>query len=124
MIAHEYGHHVQDLLGTSARAQRSAQRRRARRGLGAAGAAGRLLRRGVGGERRDSGFLEDLTEADVRDGLSAAAAVGDDRIQRAATGRVDPSRGPTAPRLSGRSGSGPVWPAATPGSCDTFSGAL
>ena len=34
-------------------------------------------------------IVEDITDQDIADGLSAAAAVGDDRIQEAATGRVD-----------------------------------
>jgi predicted metalloprotease len=38
----------------------------------------------------DTGYIEELTEADIRDGLDAAAAVGDDRIQQSTAGRIDP----------------------------------
>jgi hypothetical protein len=43
-------------------------------------------------EQEDTGvpFLEPLSDQDIADALSAAAAVGDDRIQQAATGRVSP----------------------------------
>jgi predicted metalloprotease len=37
----------------------------------------------------DQSDVESITDADVRDGLNAAAAVGDDRIQEQATGRID-----------------------------------
>jgi len=35
-------------------------------------------------------FLAAVTDKDLQDALSAASAVGDDRIQKAATGRVSP----------------------------------
>ena len=54
VIAHEVGHHVQNLLGISDRCRRPASgrgEREANAALGAAGAAGRLLRRRVGVSR-------------------------------------------------------------------------
>ena len=35
-------------------------------------------------------FLEPLSDKDIADALSAASSVGDDRIQKASTGRVNP----------------------------------
>ncbi len=74
------------------------------------------------GRALDTGFIEDLTRQDVAQALDAAAAVGDDRIQERAEGRVTPeswTHGSAQQRqtwfVRGIEGSGP-------NSCDTFKG--
>ena len=88
VVAHEVGHHVQDLLGTSAEVSGRSEDER----IGDEGLSVRLELQadcyaGVWAKTvYDRGLLDpgDTTEA-----LDAAAGVGDDRIQAEATGRVD-----------------------------------
>ncbi len=104
IVAHEVGHHVQNLLGLLARVEQ------ARRGRGDAVANAMQVRvelmadclAGVWARRADEtrGILE---RGDIEEGLNAAAAVGDDRIQGAAQGHVVPesfTHGSSAQRVA------------------------
>lgn len=95
VIAHELGHHVQNLLGLTARVERD---RRA--GPDSASVALELQAdcfAGIWGHaasqsgRFQAGHVE-LEPGDADEALRAAASIGDDRLQRMATGRVMPER--------------------------------
>ncbi len=93
VLAHEYGHHVQDLLGTMSkvRTQKGSSSDSVRLELQADCYAGMWTKSAT--TAPDSGgepYIVDLTRDDVNRALDAAAAVGDDRIQRRSSGRVDP----------------------------------
>ena len=117
VIAHEFGHHVQNLLGTSARVQQDP-----RPGATSASVALELQAdcyAGVWGHH--AGNMKQLDSGDIEEALNAAAAIGDDRLQKQTQGRVVPesfTHGSSAQRVrwfkrgmdSGR-----------PQDCDTFS---
>ena len=95
VVAHEYGHHVQDLQGSLVNAQRDPQGATGggvRTELQADCYAGIWAHYAAITTQESTGvpYLEPLSDNDIRDALSAASSVGDDRIQKQATGRVNP----------------------------------
>lgn len=94
VVAHEYGHALQDQLGLLGRAQQDPQGPNSggvRIELMADCLAGVWAKNasttdGAGGKP----FLKPLTDSDIKSALSAASAVGDDRIQQKTQGQVNP----------------------------------
>lgn len=89
ILAHEYGHHVQNQLGllntSSYNRDRGPQSMTVYTELQADCLAGIWISHAV-----DTGYLSQLTEEEVRQSLDAAASVGDDRVQRQTQGYVSP----------------------------------
>lgn len=91
VIAHEVGHHVQNLLGISEKVQHARQR--------AGEAEGNALSvrlelqadclAGVWGKRTDT-MKHVMEPGELEQALTAAAAIGDDRLQQQARGRIVP----------------------------------
>jgi len=93
VLAHEYGHHIQNLLGTMGRVktQQGAKSDAVRLELQADCYAGMWAKAATSTEDEDGNVLiSELTDDDIQQAIDAATAVGDDRIQAASGGDVDP----------------------------------
>ncbi|MGL4173331.1 MAG: KPN_02809 family neutral zinc metallopeptidase [Actinomycetota bacterium] len=94
VVAHEYAHHVQNLLGVLDAAQRDPQ------GPQSGAVRVELMADCLAGvwahhasrttDAEGNALLKPLTQRDIDSALSAASAVGDDRIQEKAQGQVNP----------------------------------
>jgi uncharacterized protein len=120
VIAHEVGHHVQQQLGTSQEVRRLQQEQ----GGDANELSVRLELQAdcyAGVWARTVYKQGDLEKGDVREALRAAGAVGDDRLQRRATGSIDPDSFTHGTSEQRRSWFESGYADGDPNACDTFS---
>ncbi|GAB7037349.1 MULTISPECIES: KPN_02809 family neutral zinc metallopeptidase [Catenuloplanes] len=132
VLAHEYGHHVQDLLGTEAEMRRAQER-----DPGAANQlsvalelqadcyAGAWAKNATGtDDASGQKIFKSITDRDIQEGLDTAAAIGDDTLQQKSGNPVDEeafTHGSSADRQKWfRTG----YDTGDPKSCNTFGNAL
>jgi hypothetical protein len=127
VIAHEYGHHVQDILGTMDRVRggTGADSDAVKLELQADCYAGMWAKYATTVEDASGEvFILELTQDDIAEAIDAAEAVGDDRIQERVEGQVRPETWTHGSAAERREWFMTGLERGTLDACDTFNGAL
>jgi predicted metalloprotease len=128
VIAHEFGHHVQTLTGTSDQVRQAQQRASGQGEANRYSVALELQADGyAGGWAKNAAAVSNgqvaLEPGDIEEGMKTAQAIGDDTLQRRGGGRVSPesfTHGSSAQRVEWLQRG---YQSGDPASCDTFGGA-
>jgi uncharacterized protein len=128
VLAHEYGHHVQDLVGTEATVDRQRQRDPSqanalsvRLELQADCYAG-VWAKGATGTTDSSGqkIFKSLTADDIQQGIQTAGKIGDDTLQQRSGGTINPAEFTHGTSADRQKWFGNGYNTGDPKACDTF----
>ena len=95
VIAHEFGHHIQNLLGTmgQVKTQKGPNSDSVRLELQADCYAGMWTKNATStSDESGQALIQDLSDTDIQQAIAAAKSVGDDTIQQSTQGRVNPEQ--------------------------------